>query len=82
MCARGMNSPCDAWIICRSSVGHQWRLSKRFGNSQAAAYGKCVSQKLSNIRKDECAAEFKALKTCMEGAVCVKSELVPNKMLT
>ena len=31
-------------------------------------YGKCLSDKLDDLRKDACAPEFATLKTCAEGA--------------
>uniref|UniRef100_UPI003AB01573 NADH dehydrogenase [ubiquinone] 1 alpha subcomplex assembly factor 8 isoform X1 n=1 Tax=Centroberyx gerrardi TaxID=166262 RepID=UPI003AB01573 len=45
---------------------------------EAAAYGKCVSATTTSrqeLRKDLCAKEFEALKTCFANAVSVKTTI-------
>lgn len=33
---------------------------------EASLYGKCISQKAEQIKKDDCREEFKNFKTCVE----------------
>lgn len=38
-------------------------------SAEAAAYAKCVAGPMGEVKKDECQAEFKAFKACVDKAV-------------